>query len=84
PWLVPEDEPIYRSFEPPELEPLLREAGIDKTVVVQAANSDEDTQYMLELAAACDWVGAVVGWVPLDRPDEAARKLELYAANPRF
>jgi L-fuconolactonase len=84
PWLVPEYGPIYRTFEAQELEPQLHKAGIDKTIVVQAMNSYEDTNYMLETAAAFDWIGGVVGWVPLNKPDEAARKLEEYTANSLF
>lgn len=84
PWLTPEFAAIYRTFEPPELEPLLQAAGIDKTVLVQSANSAEDTRYMLDAAAAYPWIGGVVGWVPLDRPDEAGRQLEAYAKLPVF
>lgn len=84
PWLTPEAGPIYRTFEAPELEPLLADAGVDKTVIVQAANSAEDTEYMLRTADAYDWVGAVVGWVPLDRPEEAGRQLETYVKHPAF
>ncbi|KIL40424.1 hypothetical protein SD70_13480 [Gordoniibacillus kamchatkensis] len=84
PWLVPSYGPIYRTFEAPELEPLLKAAGIDKTVIVQAMNSYEDTDYMLETAANYEWVAGVVGWVPLNLPDEAAAKLEAYTLNPYF
>lgn len=84
PWLVPEYGPIYRTFEAPELEPLIRAAGIDKTVIVQAMDSYEDTEYMLETAAQYDWVGGVVGWVPLNRPDEAREKLKYFAGNKMF
>ncbi len=84
PWLGPEYGPIYRTFEAQDLEPHLLEAGIDRTVLVQAMDSYEDTDYMLEAAAAHDWIGAVVGWVPLNRPDEAARRLEHYGNNRYF
>ncbi|RXZ84319.1 hypothetical protein EBB07_02655 [Paenibacillaceae bacterium] len=84
PWLVPSFGPIYRTFEAPELAPLLQEAGIDKTIIVQAMDSYEDTDYMLETAAAYDWVGGVVGWVPLNRPQEAERMLDHYIQNPLF
>ena len=66
PWLTPEYGPIYRTFEAAELEPQLRAAGIDRTVIVQAMDSYEDTEYMLQTAARYDWVGGVVGWVPLN------------------
>jgi L-fuconolactonase len=84
PWLVPAFGPIYRTIEAAELEPLLKANGIDKTVIVQAADSYEDTEYMLETAAQYDWVAGVVGWVPLNKPDEAAKKLEHYTKNPLF
>ncbi|MCD9021664.1 amidohydrolase family protein [Cohnella silvisoli] len=84
PWLVPEYGPIYRTFEADELEPLLAASGVEKTVIVQAMDSYEDTDYMLETASRYDWIAGVVGWVPLNKPDEAARKLELYSRNPLF
>jgi L-fuconolactonase len=84
PWLVPAFGPIYRTIEAAELEPLLKANGIDKTVIVQAMDSYEDTDYMLETAAQYDWVAGVVGWVPLNKPDEAAKKLEFYTKNPLF
>ncbi|MFD0714524.1 amidohydrolase family protein [Paenibacillus sp. GCM10027626] len=84
PWLVPSYGPIYRTIEAPELEPLLKAAGIDKTVIIQSMDSYEDTDYMLATAAQYDWVAGIVGWVPLDRPEEAAGKLAHYTKNPLF
>jgi L-fuconolactonase len=84
PWLVPAYGPIYRTIEASELEPLLKANGIDKTVIVQAMDSYEDTEYMLETAAQYDWVAGVVGWVPLNKPSEAAKMLEKYTKNPLF
>lgn len=84
PWLVPAYGPIYRTFEAPELEPQLQAAGIDKTVLVQSMDSYKDTEYMLEVARRYRWIGGVVGWVPLLRPDEAAKKLEEFTKNPIF
>jgi L-fuconolactonase len=84
PWLVPAYGSLYRTIEAAELEPLLKANGIDKTVIVQAMDSYEDTDYMLETAAQFDWVAAVVGWVPLNKPAEAAKKLKEYTQNPLF
>jgi L-fuconolactonase len=84
PWLDPMFGPICRTIEPPELEPLLKAAGIEKTVIVQSMNSYADTQYMLEVAEAYDWVGAVVGWVPLNIPEVADKKLKEFTKNPYF
>lgn len=84
PWLTPDLAAIHRTFEPPDLEPLLRAAGVDGTVLVQAADSYEDTDAMLDRAGAHPWIAAVVGWVPLNRPDEAAGAVERYRAHPAF
>jgi L-fuconolactonase len=84
PWLGPHVAPIFRTFEPSELEPQLRAAGIDKTVLVQSANSFADTDAMLANADSYDWIGAVVGWVPLLDPEETARALDHYLEHPRF
>lgn len=84
PWLVPAYGPIYRDFEADELEPQLAAAGVDKTVIVQAMDSYADTDSMLAIAEAYDWVAGVVGWVPIHDPAETARKLDEYAANAYF
>jgi L-fuconolactonase len=84
PWLTSDLAPIQRTFEPPELEPQLRAAGIDYTVLVQAANSYADTDYMLRQADRYGWISAVVGWVPLLEPAEAERALARYMDHPAF
>jgi L-fuconolactonase len=83
-WLKPEFGPLYRTYEPPELAPQLQAAGIEKTVLVQSANSPEDTVAMLTQADLCDWIGAVVGWVPLLDPEATQRALERYTRHPKF
>ena len=83
-WLVPEFGPIYRTFAPAELAPQLAAAGVDKTVIVQSANSYADTDSMLAIAEECDWVAGVVGWVPIHDPAETAKKLDEYGGNPYF
>ncbi len=84
PWLTPDHGPIYDTFTPAQLQPQLKEAGIDKTVLVQSANSYEDTASMLVKADYNDWIGGVVGWVNLLDPEEANRRLQIYKQNPKF
>jgi L-fuconolactonase len=84
PWLTPAYGPLYRTYEPPELELQLKAAGIERTVLVQSANSYADTDSMLAHADTYDWIGAVIGWVPLLEPDEAARALDRYGRHPKF
>lgn len=84
PWLVPDYGPIYRTFGPEELEPQLMAAGVDCTVLVQAANSFADTDSMLRQAAAHDWIAAVVGWVPLEDAAATSQALDRYQVDPHF
>jgi L-fuconolactonase len=67
---------MYRDFLPPDLAPLLAAGGIDKTVLIQAAESVAETAFLLATAAATPFVGAVVGWVDFadpGAPDQIAR-----------
>lgn len=83
-WLGPELGPINRAIEFPELEPLLAATGVDRTVLVQAADNAADTEYMFEVAAAHPQIAGVVAWVPLDEPSAVADSLALLRANPMF
>ncbi len=81
PWLIPAYGPIYRNFEAAEAEPFVQAAGIDKVVLVQAMDSYADTEFMFEAAQKHAWIGGVVGWVPLLKPDEASKKLAEHQKN---
>lgn len=75
-WLTPEMEPIYRDFLPGDLKPLLAGAGIDGTILVQAAPTVAETEFMLGLAREETFIRGVVGWVDFEdprAPDEIAR-----------
>ena len=71
PWMTDEVAAIRRRFGPEDLEPLLREYGIDGTVVVQARGSVDETRWLLEIADATPFVLGVVGWVDLTDADVA-------------
>ena len=84
PWLVPAYGPIYAPFYPRDLEPQIRAAGVDKTVLVQSMDSFEDTVAMLTQAEDFDWIGAVVGWVPLLDHAAGRQALDRYSKHPKF
>jgi L-fuconolactonase len=72
-WLTAELRPIYRDFQPADLAPLIAEAGVNKTILVQAAQSEAETLYLLDIAAQTDFVAGVVGWVDLEAENAAER-----------
>ena len=74
---------LYRDYLPAQLEPVLRENGVSKTVLVQASNSLAESRWLLQLAEEIDFIGGVVGWVDLMSP-EVERQLEELTPNPRF
>lgn len=82
PWLGPDLAEINRTIEFGELVPILHRTGIDRTVLVQSADNDDDTAYMLDVAAHHPEVAGVVVYVPLDRPAEAARRLDELWPDP--
>lgn len=84
PWLIPAYGPIYATFSPANLAPQIKAAGIDKTVLVQSANSYADTASMLVHSDYNDWIGAVIGWVDLLNPDKTAADVELFKKHPKF
>jgi L-fuconolactonase len=75
--------PIHRDFQPDDLRPLLRARGISGTVLVQAASTVAETDYLLSLAEANDFIRGVVGWVDLTAPDADAT-IERLARHPAF
>lgn len=65
PWMTAALAPIRRRFGPEDLRPLLRDRGIDATIVVQARSGVDETRELLAVAAATDFVAGVVGWADL-------------------
>lgn len=64
-WITPEMEVIRRNFLPEDLWPVLRANKVDGCVAVQASQNDAETEFLLHLAEANDFVRGVVGWVDL-------------------
>jgi L-fuconolactonase len=84
PWLTEALGPIHRTFAFAEVEPQLEQAGVDRVVLVQAANSTEDTEAMFAVAAGNDRVAGVVAWIDLLDPRRAAQQLDSWGAHPSF
>jgi L-fuconolactonase len=83
-WIKPSYGVLYDDFTPERLEPEITSSGVTGSVLVQAADSYEDTFYMLEVAHKLDFVRGVVGFIPLDRPAEAIRALKIFSKDKFF
>ena len=76
-------EILKRDYRPADLEPELKKIGVSGTVVVQARQSLEETEWLLELADEYSFIRGVVGWVDLCSP-LLVEQLEKYAECPKL
>lgn len=77
-WLGPQHGPLHRTFTIEEAGRELAAAGVDQAVLVQADDTEADTEAMLAAAEVAPFVAGVVGWVRLEDAATAARQLEEY------
>ena len=82
-WISDEMKVLRRDCGPDDLRREIAAAGVDGVVSVQARQTVDETRWLLELAAANDFIRGVVGWVPLVSPD-VGRDLERFAAQRKF
>jgi L-fuconolactonase len=69
PWMPPGESIIRRNYLPSDLAPNLEAAGVTRTVVIQANQTQDEAKFLLDLADATDFVAGVVVWADLQAPD---------------
>ena len=72
-WLTPDLAPIYRDFSLADLASHLSAAAMEGTILVQAAPTEAETLFLLEIADSTDVVRGVVGWTDFDADDGISR-----------
>ena len=82
-WMPMDNATLARPWHPLDLAPHLRGHDIARTVLVQAAPSVEETEYMLGIADVTPSVAAVVGWIDFEDRDHL-RHLQRLARHPKF
>ncbi|HEY8971637.1 MAG TPA: amidohydrolase family protein [Puia sp.] len=84
-FLTPAAGVLYKDYFPGDLKPSLEAAGIDYTILVQAAETEEETQWLLDLVRDVDYVAGVVGWVNFDTdPETFLQRLDAFRRDPKF
>lgn len=68
-WIGPELPVLYRDYMPSDLAPHLKEHNLNATIVVQAAQTLEETAYLLSLSEESESIAGVVGWLDLNDPN---------------
>jgi L-fuconolactonase len=79
PWMSGDLAAIRKPFGPADLRPLLAEARVDRTIVVQTISSAAETREFLATASVTDFIAGVIGWVDLSDPSVASGLAELRA-----
>lgn len=83
-WLTPALAPIYRDVAIADWQREARALGVQAGVLVQAAPTQAETDFLLAEAARHDTVRGVVGWTDLLAPDAPERIARLSATQPKL
>jgi len=81
-WIGDDMEILQQDWLPAQLAAVLADNGIDQSIVVQAAGSNAETGFLLQQAAAHDWLAGVVGWADLRGDGLAAQLAQWRQAGP--
>jgi L-fuconolactonase len=83
-WLnAPQLAKIKRDYLPLDLQPLLEQVGVRKSIFVQTQHNIAETDWVLALAHEYDFLAGVVGWVDLASED-CERQVEQFKDQPLF
>ena len=82
-WMPEDNATLNRTYNPTDLAPHLAANGIEATILVQAAPTIAESEYMLGIADATPHVAAVTGWVNFENPAHQA-ELDRLAGHPKF
>jgi L-fuconolactonase len=69
-WLTPARGIMYADYLPEHFQAYLEKYQWDRTIVVQAAPTLEETEYLLGLYDQHEFIAGVVGWLELDCPQQ--------------
>ncbi len=82
-WIDDEMSIIRKNFLPKDLQKIYQENEIDGCIAVQADQTLEETDFLLDLADKNNFIKGVVGWVDL-RANNLDKVLEIYSKHPKL
>jgi len=74
---------LARDYLIEDLQPHLRKSSVVRTVLVQAAQTEAETDFLLELAYRSDLIAGVTGWLDLADPS-FPKRLARFRLHPKF
>lgn len=82
-WLTPELSLLYKDYLPSDLSQAITNSKVNETILVQAAETEAETSFLLELAHKTVFVSGVVGWVDMESPTVLST-LAAFSKDPYF
>ena len=83
PWMSDKMQVLRQNYLPDDLQVVMQASGVDGTVAVQARQTLQETEWLLDLANQHPFIRGVVGWAPLIDP-AVGQELEKFAAHPKM
>ena len=82
-WMTPDMTVLARDYLIEDLQPHLRKSSVVRTVLVQAAQTEAETDFLLDLASRSDVIAGVTGWLDLADPG-FPKRLARFRRHPKF
>ena len=76
-WIDDSMAVLQKDFLPEDLAPILEENHFDGSIVIQAVQNEQETDFLLKLAEKHSFIKGVVGWTDLNAPDVEENLYEL-------
>lgn len=83
-WLDSDTSILAQNYYPFGIEAHLSVANVSAAILVQSANSIDDTDFMFACVAQYPWIVGVVGWINLLDPEIAKQQLNTHLQNKYF
>jgi len=82
-WITDEMKVIQRDFTPADLAMELKANGVNGCIAVQADQSEQETEFLLNYADEYQFIKGVVGWIDFRNADLPER-LDLFAKHEKL
>tara|TARA_B100000989_G_scaffold128646_1_gene95555 strand:- start:87 stop:929 length:843 start_codon:yes stop_codon:yes gene_type:complete len=82
-WMAKDNKTLFRKYGVNDLLKESKNTELFKTVLVQAAPSNQETEYMLGIADSTDLVAGVVGWIDFEDISQI-KQLRIFSEHPKL
>ena len=77
-WMPRDNKTLNKKYDLKDLAKDSKSIELHKTVLVQAAATNAETEYMLNIAENSDLISGVVGWVNFEDPNQLEQLKSLF------